>query len=115
MVFTNVINPRSEIERKNEFLPTLAKRGATFGANCTIICGTTVGQYAFIGAGAVVVKDVPDFALVVGNPGRVIGWMCSCGNRIDFPNGDGLGSCRSCQQPYRKAGEKVTSHASAIA
>ncbi len=114
MVFTNVINPRSEIERKNEFLPTLAKRGATFGANCTVICGTTIGAYAFIGAGAVVVKDVPDFALVIGNPGRIVGWMCSCGSRIEFPEGDGLGSCRSCRRTYHKANEKVSSSESPI-
>src|SRR5262249_10260578 len=84
MVFTNVLKPRSEIERKDEFLPSRVRRGATLGANSTIVCGVTIGQYAFVGAGAVVVRDVPDFALVVGNPGRIIGWMCLCGNRIDF-------------------------------
>src|SRR3972149_10360523 len=73
MVFTNVYNPRSAISRKNQFRDTLVRRGATLGANCTVVCGVTVGQYAFIGAGAVVLKDVPDFALVVGNPGRVLG------------------------------------------
>ncbi len=108
MVFTNVINPRSEIERKNEFLPTLAKRGATFGANCTIMCGATIGQYAFIGAGAVVLKDVPDFALVVGNPGRIIGWMCLCGNRIDFAREDGPGVCRVCRRSYQKTDQQVS-------
>lgn len=108
MVFTNVFNPRSEIERKDEFRRTLVKRGATFGANCTIMCGTTIGQYAFIGAGAVVLKDVPDFALVVGNPGKIIGWMCLCGNRIDFAKEDGVGSCRTCRQAYYKAGQKVS-------
>jgi len=108
MVFTNVINPRSEIERKDEFLPTLAKRGATFGANCTIMCGTTIGQYAFIGAGAMVLKDVPDFALVVGNPGRIVGWMCLCGNRIDFPQENGRGQCRTCHRTYHKQGEQVS-------
>jgi UDP-2-acetamido-3-amino-2,3-dideoxy-glucuronate N-acetyltransferase len=76
MVFTNVYNPRSDIRRMDELRPTLVRRGATLGANCTIVCGVTIGQYAFIGAGAVVVKDVPDFALVVGNPARIIGWMC---------------------------------------
>lgn len=107
MVFTNVINPRSEIERKNEFLPTLVKQGATLGANCTIVCGTTIGQYAFIGAGAVVVKDVPNFALVVGNPGRIVGWMCTCGNRIDFAGDKGPGSCRACRRTYRKVDDEV--------
>jgi UDP-2-acetamido-3-amino-2,3-dideoxy-glucuronate N-acetyltransferase len=108
MVFTNVINPRSEIERKNEFLPTLVKRGATFGANCTIICGVTIGQYAFVGAGAVVLKDIPDFALVVGNPGRIIGWMCVCGNRIEFDGEEGPGACRACRRTYQKAGQRVS-------
>src|SRR5262249_25566238 len=108
MVFTNVLNPRSEIERKNEFLPTLVRRGATLGANCTIRCGITIGQYAFIGAGAVVVKDVPDFALVVGNPGRVIGWMCSCGNRIDFARDDAPGICRGCSRTYKKTHQRVS-------
>ena len=108
MVFTNVINPRSEIERKDEFLPTLVKRGATLGANCTILCGVTIGQYAFVGAGAVVLKDVPDFALVVGNPGRLIGWMCQCGNRIDFDRENGPGVCRVCRRLYQKVEDRVT-------
>ncbi|MGE0824673.1 MAG: Gfo/Idh/MocA family oxidoreductase [Candidatus Binatia bacterium] len=107
MVFTNVINPRSEIERKNEYRLTLVKRGASLGANCTILCGTTIGQYAFVGAGAVVLKDVPDYALVVGNPGHIIGWMCQCGNRIDFTAEEGLGQCRSCGKTYHKVGQEV--------
>ncbi|MBI2883678.1 MAG: Gfo/Idh/MocA family oxidoreductase [Candidatus Methylomirabilis oxyfera] len=107
MVFTNVINPRSEIERKDEFLPTLVKRGTTCGANCTIVCGVTIGQYAFIGAGAVVVKDIPDFALVVGNPAKIIGWMCQCGNRIAFAEEDGAGACQACHRTYQKVGQKV--------
>src|SRR3990172_4816280 len=74
MVFTNVINPRSHIERKSEYMQTLVKKGASLGANCTIVCGITIGRYGFIGAGAVVAKDVPDYALVVGVPGRVVGW-----------------------------------------
>lgn len=82
MVFTNVVNPRSAIVRRHEYKKTLVKRGATLGANCTIVCGLTLGRYAFIGAGAVVTKDVPDFALVVGNPGRVSGWMCACGVKL---------------------------------
>jgi UDP-2-acetamido-3-amino-2,3-dideoxy-glucuronate N-acetyltransferase len=108
MVFTNVVNPRSEIRRMDELRPTLVQRGATLGANCTIVCGVTIGQYAFIGAGAVVLKDVPDFALVVGNPGRIIGWMCTCGNRINFETGEGPGVCRACQRMYKREGRKVT-------
>ena len=109
MVFTNVFNPRSEIRRMDELRPTLVRRGATLGANCTIVCGITIGQYAFIGAGAVVVKDVPAHALVIGNPGRISGWMCTCGNRIDFVREEGPGACRACQQAYRKVGQEVVS------
>src|SRR5215831_12862306 len=108
MVFTNVFNPRSEIQRMEELRPTLVRRGATLGANCTIVCGVTIGQYAFIGAGAVVVKDVPDFALVVGNPGKIIGWMCQCGNRLDFEREDEPGACRECRRTYRKVGQEVS-------
>lgn len=100
MVFTNVFNPRSEIRRMDEIRTTLIRRGASLGANCTIVCGTTVGEYAFIGAGTVINRDVPDYALVVGNPGRLIGFVCRCGNRIDF-DGD-TGKCRSCDSPYQK-------------
>jgi len=107
MVFTNVFNPRSEIKRMDELRSTLVRRGATLGANCTIVCGTTIGQYAFVGAGTVVTKDVPDFALVVGNPGRIIGWMCMCGNRIEVNGGDGPGACRACRRVYTKTGHKV--------
>ena len=82
MVFTNVVNPRSHVSRKDEYRPTLVKQGASLGANSTIVCGHTVGAYAFIGAGAVVTKDVPDYALVVGNPGRIAGWMCQCGVKL---------------------------------
>jgi len=82
MVFTNVTNPRSHVSRRHEYRPTLVRRGATLGANSTIVCGSTIGQYAFIGAGAVVTRDVPDFALVVGNPGRIGGWMCQCGVKL---------------------------------
>lgn len=82
MVFTNVVNPRSAVSRKHEYRVTRVGRGATLGANCTIVCGHTVGAFAFVGAGAVVTRDVPDFALVVGNPGRVVGWVCACGLRI---------------------------------
>ncbi len=82
MVFTNVYNPRSHVSRKHEYRRTLVRRGATLGANCTIICGNTIGQYAFIGAGAVITRNVPDHALMVGNPARQIGWMCQCGERL---------------------------------
>jgi len=85
MVFTNVINPRSEIPRKDEFKDTLVREGATLGANCTIICGHTIGQYAFVAAGAVVTKDVPDFALMMGVPARQIGWVDREGNRLSLP------------------------------
>jgi UDP-2-acetamido-3-amino-2,3-dideoxy-glucuronate N-acetyltransferase len=108
MVFTNVFNPRSEIRRMDEVRPTLVRRGASLGANCTIVCGVTIGQYAFVGAGAVVVKDVPDFALVVGNPGRVIGWMCICGNRLHFAGDEGPGTCPGCQRMYKKVGPRVS-------
>jgi UDP-2-acetamido-3-amino-2,3-dideoxy-glucuronate N-acetyltransferase len=82
MVFTNVFNPRAHIRRMDEVRTTLVRRGATLGANCTIVCGNTVGSYAFIGAGAVVTRDVPDHALIFGNPGRFIGWMCACGEKL---------------------------------
>ena len=108
MVFTNVINPRSEIRRMAEIRPTLVQRGATLGANSTILCGVTIGNYAFVGAGTVVVKDVPDFALVVGNPARIIGWMCVCGNRINFTAENGLGQCGVCNSSYQKEGKVVT-------
>ena len=108
MVFTNVFNPRSEIRRMDELRPTLVRRGATLGANCTIVCGVTIGRYAFIGAGAVIVKDVPDFALVVGNPGRVSGWMCVCGHRIDFKPATGGGACRVCKHQYTKVDQIVS-------
>lgn len=107
MVFTNVINPRSHIVRRDEYRTTLVKKGASLGANCTIVCGVTIGRYAFVGAGAVVVKDIPDFALVVGNPGRIIGWMCQCGHRVDFSEADGEGACRVCKERYVKVGQAV--------
>lgn len=87
MVFTNVHNPRSAIERKHEYRPTLVKKGATLGANCTIVCGVTIGEYAFIGAGAVVTKDVPAYALMVGVPARQVGWMSDAGHRLDIGMG----------------------------
>jgi UDP-2-acetamido-3-amino-2,3-dideoxy-glucuronate N-acetyltransferase len=103
-VFTNVINPRSEVSRKAEYRPTLLRRGATVGANATVICGATLGTYAFVGAGAVVRGDVPDHALVVGVPARRIGWMCACGERLGGGAGEQL-SCASCGRAYRRQGD----------
>ncbi len=97
MVFTNVINPRSHVSRKHEYKTTLVKRGATLGANATIVCGHTIGRYAFIGAGAVVTKDIPDYALVVGNPGRIAGWVCECGVKLSHGAAPPVqASCRAC-------------------
>lgn len=102
MVFTNVYNPRSFIERKNEYRDTLVKRGATLGANCTIICGVTIGRYAFIGAGAVINKDVPDYALMVGVPARQIGWMSEYGEQLPLPlSGNGEAICPHSGATYR--------------
>jgi UDP-2-acetamido-3-amino-2,3-dideoxy-glucuronate N-acetyltransferase len=98
MVFTNVINPRSHIVRKHEYQETLVRRGATIGANAVVLCGNTIGSYAMIGAGAVITKDVPDYALVVGNPGRKIGWICQCGIRLKVSNGGA--HCHSCESIY---------------
>jgi UDP-2-acetamido-3-amino-2,3-dideoxy-glucuronate N-acetyltransferase len=101
MVFTNVINPRGEIERKEEFRPTLVKRGATLGANCTVLCGHTIGRYAMVGAGAVVTHDVPDYALMVGSPARRVDWVCRCGNRLTPAEADSW-RCSSCPLRYRE-------------
>lgn len=97
-VFTNVINPRSFITRKDEYKTTLIKKGASIGANATIICGNTIGQYALIGAGAVVTKDVPDYTILAGNPGRTIGHVCQCGERLTF--NDGQAQCQACSERY---------------
>src|SRR5262245_18591085 len=98
MVFTNVVNPRSPISRKHEYRKTLVRRGASIGANAAVVCGQMIGRYAFIGAGAVVTKDLPDFALVVGNPGRISGWMCRCGVKLEFERDskDQAAVCSSC-------------------
>ena len=100
MVFTNVFNPRSFISRKKEFRKTLVGKGATIGANATIVCGNRIGQYAFIGASSVVTKDVPDYALVYGNPGKVKGWVCQCAVEIAFRSGKA--KCQACGKRYRK-------------
>lgn len=108
VVFTNVYNPRAAIERKNEYRDTLIRKGASLGANCTILCGVTVGRYAFVGAGAVVLSDVPDYALVVGVPGRQVGWMSEFGERLDLPLvGEGSSSCPHTGQIYRLRGGAV--------
>ncbi len=99
MVFTNVINPRAFIERKNEFKTTLIKTGASIGANATIICGVTIGKYSLIGAGTVVSKDVPDYALVYGNPAKQAGWVCKCGTKLTTMPGNSL-ECTECGQKY---------------
>src|SRR2546427_1452727 len=100
VVFTNVLNPRSEIPRMKEHKPTVVRRGATLGANCTILCGITIGQYAFVGAGAVVTKHVPDFALVRGNPANITGWMCACGVKLKVKGN--RAACHSCHRRYTK-------------
>ena len=101
MVFTNVYNPRALVERKNEYRDTLVKKGATLGANCTIVCGTTIGAFAFIGAGSVVQRDVRDFALMVGVPARQIGWMSAFGERLELPiEGDGNATCPHTGDTY---------------
>jgi UDP-2-acetamido-3-amino-2,3-dideoxy-glucuronate N-acetyltransferase len=100
MVFTNVINPRSHVSRRHEYQRTLVRRGATIGANATVVCGTTLGEYAFVGAGAVVTRDVPPYALVAGVPARRVGWMCACGERL--PDA-GVGICESCGSRYQRA------------
>jgi UDP-2-acetamido-3-amino-2,3-dideoxy-glucuronate N-acetyltransferase len=108
MVFTNVYNPRSAVNRKSEFLKTLVKKGATIGANATIVCGITIGKFAFIGAGAVVNKSVPDFALIVGNPGRQIGWMSKNGKRLHFDENDQAICPESHEHYYLKDGKVQT-------
>jgi UDP-2-acetamido-3-amino-2,3-dideoxy-glucuronate N-acetyltransferase len=102
MVFTNVVNPRSEVIRKEEYKQTLVRHGSSIGANATILCGITIGRYAFVGAGAVVTRDVPDFALVMGNPARRTGWMCQCG--IKLPHADVDASCAACGATYLQRG-----------
>ena len=109
MVFTNVFNPRSAVVRKNEYRRTLVRRGATLGANCTIVCGTTVGEYAFVGAGAVVSRDVPAFALMVGVPAKRIGWMSRHGARLALPaSGQGEATCPATGERYRLDGDRLT-------
>ena len=110
MVFTNVINPRSHVARKSEYKRTLVRRGASIGANCTIVCGVTIGRYAFVGAGSVVTRDVPDYALTYGNPARLRGWMCACGVAIRFgkQDQDETAQCGACGARYAKSGAQVS-------
>lgn len=112
MVFTNVYNPRSLIERKSEYRDTLVKKGATLGANCTIVCGVTIGEYAFVGAGAVINKPVPAYALMVGVPARQIGWMSEFGEQLDLPlEGDGIAICEHSGARYILSGKTLVKEA----
>lgn len=106
MVFTNVINPRSHVSRKDEYKTTLVRKGTSIGANATIVCGIILGKYSFVGAGAVVTKDVPDYALVYGSPARVRGWVCQCGEQLKFE--DDRAVCNSCSDAYRKQDQVVS-------
>ena len=107
-VFTNVVNPRARVQRKDEYRPTVVRSGATLGANCTIVCGATIGRNAFVGAGAVVTSDVPDHALVVGVPARQTGWMSRHGERLDLPlEGEGEAACPATGELYRLSGGEV--------
>lgn len=109
MVFTNVYNPRSLVERKAEYRPTLVKQGASLGANCTIVCGVTIGEFAFVGAGALVNRNVPDYALVVGVPGKQIGWMSRFGERIPLPLiGEGTWVCPATNTTYQLLQNRLT-------
>ena len=107
MVFTNVINPRSAIVRRDEYVKTVVKKGATIGANATIVCGNKIGKFAFIGAGAVVIHEVLPYALVVGNPPRQVGWMSEYGHRLEF-NEEGVATCPESGEVYRIDGETIT-------
>jgi UDP-2-acetamido-3-amino-2,3-dideoxy-glucuronate N-acetyltransferase len=109
MVFTNVYNPRSLIERKDQYRDTLVKKGATLGANCTVVCGVTIGEYAFVGAGAVVNRDVPAYSLMVGVPARQVGWMSAFGEQLDLPlEGEGEVVCAHSGTVYRLRGRYLT-------
>jgi UDP-2-acetamido-3-amino-2,3-dideoxy-glucuronate N-acetyltransferase len=108
VVFTNVMNPRAAVVRKHEYKPTLVKRGATLGANSTVVCGITIGAYAFVGAGAVVTRDVPDHALVVGVPAQRIGWMSRHGERLDLPaSGTGTAACGATGETYQLESDRL--------
>ncbi|MBZ0171344.1 MAG: N-acetyltransferase, partial [Phycisphaerales bacterium] len=104
MVFTNITNPRCEIPRRDQYRPTTVKYGASLGANCTIVCGHDVGRFALVAAGAVVTKNVPDYALMAGVPARRKGWACRCGYVLPAPNGEGVIACTECDNTYRESG-----------
>jgi UDP-2-acetamido-3-amino-2,3-dideoxy-glucuronate N-acetyltransferase len=115
-VFTNVVNPRAEVSRKHDYRPTRVGRGATIGANATVVCGHSIGEYAFVGAGAVVTRDVPPYALVVGVPARKVGWMCACGERLTVEGAAGFlardardqgAKCGACGRSYSLAGQSL--------
>ncbi len=106
MVFTNIINPRSAVNRKEEYIKTTVKKGASIGANATIVCGNDIGEFSFIGAGAVVVKEVKPYALVVGNPSKQIGWISEFGHRLNF-NNEGIAICHESQEKYQLNNNKV--------
>lgn len=108
MVFTNVFNPRAEISRKDEYRPTQVRRGATLGANSTVVCGVEIGRYAFVGAGAVVTRDVPAYALVMGSPARRTAWMCRCGVKLGRPGPAGAIACTACGNEYQEASGQLT-------
>jgi len=107
MVFTNVLNPRSHVPRRHEYRPTLVRKGATLGANCTVVCGREIGRYALVGAGAVVTRDVPDYALVVGVPARRTGWVCACGVVLPARAARGGRACPECGARYRERRGKL--------
>lgn len=107
MVFTNVVNPRSHVNRRDEYQTTLIKRGSTIGANATIVCGITLEEYSFVGAGAVVTQDIPAYSLVYGTPAKIRGWMCKCGNQLNFHE-QGQAVCQSCGDVYRRHDQLVS-------
>lgn len=107
MVFTNVMNPRSAVNRKNEYMRTVVKKGASIGANATIVCGNDIGEFAFIGAGTVITKEVPAYALMVGNPGKQIGWMSEFGEKLSFDD-SGIAICTESNEKYKLENKKVT-------
>jgi UDP-2-acetamido-3-amino-2,3-dideoxy-glucuronate N-acetyltransferase len=117
MVFTNVVNPRSHILRRDEYKTTLVRRGASMGANSTIVCGVTIGRYAFIGAGSVVTRDVPDYALMYGNPAKIRGWMCNCGIKLALGVGMKVedADCSACGRHYHRNGMKVEEFVTTLA
>lgn len=106
-VFTNDINPRAAYPKGGKWIPTLVKRGATIGANSTVLCGITLGSHCLVGAGAVVTRDVPDYAVVVGNPATVTGWMCECGQKLEFSMQEGKTTCIKCKRTYSKRANEV--------